>query len=276
MAQETGRAVVRKRSKGEKPATDIALEVHDRWVVMSNALARAGDGLTLSEKRLVMLAISKLDAKRKPVHGEIVTSTVTAAEYGELCGLDRDNAYKQLKAAKARLYGRSINVLPRYRDQFIEGRRGIHGGDESDNLRWIYRAIYGNGAVTLYWSPSLYPHILDIKTHFMEHQAHQAAHFRSGYSWPLLRVLSSWRDRGECEIELAELCTALDVPEKQRANFAHMRRRVIEPAVLDLNEKDGWAIEWTPMKTGKKVTTLYFKFERDPQGRLSFDAKADA
>jgi hypothetical protein len=43
----------------------------ERWVTMANALARAGHGLTLAEKRLVMLAVSKLDSRRSLAPGEV-------------------------------------------------------------------------------------------------------------------------------------------------------------------------------------------------------------
>jgi plasmid replication initiation protein len=51
-------------------------------------------------------------------------------------------------------------------------------------------------------------------------------------------------------------------------NFKDCRVGVIEPAVKELREKDGWLIEWTPIKTGRKVTALRFEFKRDPQGAL--------
>ena len=48
-----------------------------------------------------------------------------------------------------------------------------------------------------------------------------------------------------------------------------LRRRVIEPAVKELLEKNSLAIEWEPVKpAGRKVTGFRFKFNPDPQGRL--------
>lgn len=53
--------------------------------------------------------------------------------------------------------------------------------------------------------------------------------------------------------------------------FGLLRKWVIEPAVAELTEKDNWIIEWEPIKRGRKVAALKFKFERNPQGQLSLD-----
>ena len=47
-----------------------------------------------------------------------------------------------------------------------------------------------------------------------------------------------------------------------------MKRRIIDPAVKELTQKDGWLIQWEPIKAGRKVKSLQFTFMRDPQGRL--------
>jgi len=43
---------------------------------------------------------------------------------------------------------------------------------------------------------------------------------------------------------------------------------MIEPAIKELTEKDGWLIQWEPVKTGRKVGSLRFTFMRNPQGSL--------
>jgi plasmid replication initiation protein len=60
----------------------------------------------------------------------------------------------------------------------------------------------------------------------------------------------------------------MDATEKQRADFAKLRTKIIEPAVKELIEKDGWLINWEAIKAGRKVKSVRFTFKRDPQGRL--------
>ena len=53
-----------------------------------------------------------------------------------------------------------------------------------------------------------------------------------------------------------------------KKNFQLLRKRIIEPAVKELTEKDGWLIEWEAVKSGRRVASLRFRFERNPQGGL--------
>lgn len=72
----------------EKPSSD-------RWVTMSNALTRAGQGLSLSEKRIVMLAVSKLDSMKILKPGDVLPSVkITAAEYAETYEVDTEQPMK--------------------------------------------------------------------------------------------------------------------------------------------------------------------------------------
>jgi plasmid replication initiation protein len=63
----------------------------------------------------------------------------------------------------------------------------------------------------------------------------------------------------------------MEATESYKSNFGLLRKWVIEPAVAELTEKDNWIIEWEPIKRGRKVAALKFKFERNPQGQLSLD-----
>jgi plasmid replication initiation protein len=62
----------------------------------------------------------------------------------------------------------------------------------------------------------------------------------------------------------------MNASEKQKADFAAIRRKIIEPAVKELMEKDGWLIEWKPIKAGRKVTDIKFTFLKNPQQQLQF------
>jgi plasmid replication initiation protein len=70
------------------------------------------------------------------------------------------------------------------------------------------------------------------------------------------------------EYTIEDFATSMDATEKQRENFNNIKRRIIEPAVKELTQKDGWLIEWEPIKAGRKVKSVRFTFSRNPQGQL--------
>jgi len=55
----------------------------------------------------------------------------------------------------------------------------------------------------------------------------------------------------------------MDASAKQQADFAAIRRKIIEPAVKELMDKDNWLIQWRPIKKGRKVAALRFDFKRN-------------
>jgi len=128
---------------------------------------------------------------------------------------------------------------------------------------WLDRAQYheGEGWIELGWWPELLPHLTKYKLQ-------QANALRSIYSWRLLELFMHYQSTGVAEYTIEDFCTSMEATEKQKQNFAKIRTKIIEPAVKELIEKDGWLIEWQPMKTGRKVSKLRFKFKRTIQPAL--------
>lgn len=244
---------------------DVERPAGERWVTMSNALTRAGHGLTLAEKRIVAAAVSKLDSRRVLKPGEVPRTKITAAEYAKTFEVDLDTAYDQLQSAAKQLYNRSITFYePAWK------RNGKPLPPTKVQMRWVGQVHYqkGEGWVELYWWPKLLPHLTGLKRQFTSYQLQQASALRSAYSWKLLELLMRFESTGWAEYTIEDFAASMDATEKQRENFANIRRKIIEPAVKELTEKDGWLIQWQPIKAGRKVKALRFTFMRDPQGRL--------
>ena len=70
-----GQLAAQKQHRAEGyEAGDLDRPAGERWVTMSNSLTRAGHGLTLAEKRVVMMAVSKLDSMKVMRPGEMLPS----------------------------------------------------------------------------------------------------------------------------------------------------------------------------------------------------------
>lgn len=245
--------------------TDLTPQIGENWITMSNALTRAGHGLTLAEKRIVAMSISKLDSKRVLRPGEVPVTKILAKDYCETFQVDLNTAYDQLLAASKQLYTRSITFFePSYR------RKGRNLEPVKVIMRWVGSVKYhkGEGWVELHWWPALLPHMTGLKKQFTSYQLSQASALRTASSWRLLELLMRFEANGWAQYDIEDFCMAMDATEKQKANFAAVRRKIIEPAVKELQEKDNWLISWQPVTAGRKVKAVRFEFKRDPQGRL--------
>lgn len=235
---------------------DLQKPSGERWVSMSNALTRAGHGLTLAEKRVVMCAVSKLDSACALHPGDVPKTRITAAEYAEIAQCGSNAAYEGLQSAAKNLYKRQITFFePAYK------RNGQALKPKRVDMRWVGRATYheGEGWVELAWWPELLPHLLGLKQQFTSYKLQQATALRSVYSWRLMELLMRFRSTGRAEYDIEDLKVSMDAP-PSLSDFAQIKRRIIEPAVKELIEKDGWQIQWTPVKRGRKVTSVRFNF----------------
>lgn len=239
----------------------------DYTVSMSNALATARHGLTLTEKRLIAAAVSRLDSRR-PQGSAIVKTRITAAEYAETFNIDIDTAYSELKSAGNKLYERSITFY-----RAANRRKGKPLPPTRTKMRWIGARHYqdGEGWIELEWWPEVVPHLIGLYKQFTSYKLAQASALRSTYSWRLLELLMRYESTGWAEYDIDDFAEAMDATDKQRADFAAIRRRMIEPAVRELNEKDGWIIQWRAIKKGRRVAKVRFEFMRDPQQRIALE-----
>ena len=261
--QRIQQAIPQKLRRYDPSSLDRPAE--ERWVTMSNALTRAGHGLTLAEKRIVASAASKLDSRKVLKPGEVPRTQIAAAEYAETFGVDMRTAYEQLQDAAKALYNRSITFY-----EPANRRNGKPLPPTKVQMRWVGSVKYqeGEGWVELAWWPDLLPNLTGLRKQFTSYQLQQASAMRSIYSWRLLELLTRFESTGWAEYTIEDFATSMDATEKQRENFAAIRRKIIEPAVKELVEKDGWLIQWQPIKAGRKVKAVRFTFMRDPQGRL--------
>ena len=121
------------------------------------------------------------------------------------------------------------------------------------------------------------PFLLDLKGHFTQYQLQQAASLRSIHSWRLMELLQQMRGKqpeGYLHIDIDEFHLAMESTPSYIKNFNLCKSRVIEPAIKELMEKDGWLIDWQVLKLGRRIVALRFDFEKSPQYSLDFTGKS--
>lgn len=231
-------------------------------VNMSNALTRSAHSLSLAEKRIVAACIAKTDQipnmTQVRQRGAWLVR-LSAADYAEAFDVDLNTAYEQL-------HGASENLFNRYIRTTRKTRKGI----EEYKFRWVGGVKYhkGEGWVELDWWHEVVPHLFGLRGEFTKYKLKQASALRSKHSWRLFELLQSWRDKGRYQPTIEEFCLAMDVPASYLKNFKEVRRRVIEPSVAELIQKNNMLITWSTQNAGRKVIGLDFKFGPNPQGSL--------
>lgn len=258
----------RKRRKTLPERTE--LPVVDRYVSMSNALARGAQGLNLSQKRIIALAMAKTDSmpvsdlQNASMGGWTVR--LSAAEYADAYEVDPTTAYEQLQVTSRSL----LKTLWRAVREKIDGPKNNRGPRILEGT-WLSLAEYskGEGSVEITFNPAISVHLLGLRTQFTSYRLKQAAALRSIYAWRLFECLHSWKAEGRWECSTEEFHAAMEAPASCCANFGMLNRTVIQPALKELRQKDGLMIDMALAKAGRKVIGLTFVFQPDPQRQLA-------
>lgn len=219
-------------------------------VNMSNQLVRMAHGLTLPEKRVIAMCLARLDTTNQE-RGRY-SFELRAKDFADQFDLTTQAAYVQLKEVGDKL-------LHRIAQEVTQGPKGRR----VRKWQWVSLAEYhdGEGLIRLTFNSEMTPHLVMLKKEFTSYRLQQASALRSLYSWRLFELLMQFRRKGLLRITVDDFCHAVEAPVTAQANFGELRRRIIEPAVAELQAKNGLAIEWSATKAGRKVAGLEFKFQ---------------
>ena len=230
-------------------------------VSIANDLIKSAQGLNIGEKRLLMLAVSKLDSKATPsIQG--ATVSITVSEMVEMFDLNPDKAYQEAKKAAEGIMKRQIRLKTNDAD--------------SELIQWVGKSKYnkGEGWILVEFYYGLFPHLFELKSHFTSYRLSRASGLRSVYSWRLFELLMQFKKTGLLNILIDDFHHSLETPKTYHVDFSLLKARVIEPAVKEIREKDGLAVEWEAIKAGRKVKALKFTFPTEQQLSLDTHPKA--
>lgn len=216
------------------------MEVYKR----NDMIQKGRHELTLQEQRCVLYAISKI----KPDDTVFQEYTFELADFYKLCGLQKES-YTELKAILKGLADRSWWAT-------IDDK-----GTES-LIRWFstLRTNKRSGKVTIEFHKDMMPYLLELSkqnAYFTHYQLKYVLPMKSQYAIRLYELLKSYqRNNYEWFFDIDTLRKQLNC--EQYTDFYDLRRRVLEPAVAEINEFTDIKIAWEPVKEGRKVVRVTF------------------
>ncbi|MBN4056114.1 replication initiation protein [Rhodothermus sp. AH-315-K08] len=145
-------------------------------------------------------------------------------------------------------------------------RRG--GGSDWVFASWVASAEYkrGEGVIEFEFSAKLKPHLLGLTKDFTLAEAERLITLRTGYAAKLYMNLKrhSYKNR-RIRYRLSTLRMILGVdlvgenPQKRRyKNYNDLKRHVLDDARKEIEDKMPMRFEFTPIKTGRRVTDVEF------------------
>lgn len=219
-------------------------------IVKSNDFIEACYKLTLDEMRVLLLTIGKIDPLAENHHRDF---EFTVAEFAECFGADEKSAYQQVQKAIDKLSGRLVVIE---RNEKLQ--RKVTFLTEQ-----VY--FYGEGRFQVILHEKLMPLISDIKEKFTKYNLEFIAKFTSFHAIRLYEILAQHRRYGFREIELETLKNWLQIADKYGNRWDNFKVKLLEPAILEINEKSDLFVSYEPIKRGRKIAGLKFLISQAQQ-----------
>lgn len=218
-------------------------KLREQIVVKSNAMINALGALSLQQTRFIAWLASSLPhgmiSPDKPFDLEIDVSAFSAA-----FDIDSRLAYSEVRKISRVLQQKIIHIPI---------------GHDVVEVGILTKARYrsGEGRVWLRIDEDLLPHIVGLREQFTKYRIKDVYQFSSAHTWRVYELLRQYKDIGRREIEVDELKQKLGVLGRYSV-LADLRKRVIDPAVDEINTTSDIFIEYDQKKRGRRIVAFLF------------------
>ena len=252
-------------------------------IVMDNSIVKASYNLSVSEQRLLLSALAQIP-KNKPIDPK-QAYYITREDFVRL-GANADQATRDIRNAtkdlmkKTLLIDTNAGILefhwlsevlrfdknadarlklkypnPEDYKNYINGLRkynlleSLPVGRHSDDI--VARVVFDS---------RILPLLSELKSNFTQFLIDDVAGFSSVYSFRFYQMMMQFKSTGYCKISLDDLRYSLALFDKYQAT-KDLKKRVIDTAVNEINEKTPYKVSYELLKSGRKFTHLELKFK---------------
>ena len=253
-------------------------------VVIDNDLIRASYKLTANEMRLVLCALAQIpkDAEVDPKQAYYITKE----DFIKL-GVEPKNVARELREACSDLLNRVVtidtpignlsfhwlhNVL-HFKSEIFEQLKKQYPNAKNDekfiNTLRLHNLLDSlpivaksddNIVARIVFHENMMQYISQLKKQFTKLKLKEMFGFSSFYSFRIYLMMMQFRETGFCKISIDDLRCALDLNEKYHL-FADLKRRAVDTAIDEINEKSPYSVKYELIKKGRTYTHLELRFE---------------
>jgi plasmid replication initiation protein len=224
-------------------------------VCKANQVIEAGYKLSLNEQRVVLACIAQVNSIEELLKTDVFE--LSAKDFSKLFNISEDRAYSELQQIAKNLYQRSMT---------IHNPDPKHPKLKKLETRWISSIGYmpDEGKIVLRFAQDILPYLGGLKGTFTKYELKHIGNMNSVYAIRLYELLMQWKTTGKREIEIDWLKKQFQI-EELYPDMADFKKRVLVPAVKDINTHSNYQVSWEQRKTGRRVTHLTFTFaEKQP------------
>jgi len=219
-------------------------------VYKANEVVEAGYRLSLNEQRVMLACIGQVDSTKTLSGTELFE--LSAKDFAILFSVSDKTAYEALHDVAETLFNRYVIIS----NPFPNNPKAKYL-----KTRWISSIVYSpdEGKISLRFAIDMLPYLSELKKTFTRYKLEHIGKMTSIYAIRLYELLAQWQSVGKREVEIDWIKKQFEI-EDQYPDMCDFKKRVIDPAVKDINEHSNFSVSWTQRKTGRKVTHFTFEF----------------
>lgn len=233
----------------------MVLEVNRKsLVVQGNQLVEAKYRLSVEEQKIIKILVSQIRREDE----DFRDYEFHIKDLAELLGMEHTNPYGVLRGITKKLISRVLEFYNPETNTLLQ-------------VSWLASAEYkrGQGTVSMTFHPALKPLLLQLQSYFTKYELGQVLQFKGQYTIRFFELKKSFFGRGKKEVSfsLKELWELFKLEKNEYKQFFDFKRRVLEPARLELLEKMGNSFSWEAIKRGRggKVVGVRFVFDGETE-----------
>lgn len=233
-------------------------------VVKDNALINASYYLSLTEQRLILLAIIQARAEKKTTGNEF---KVKVSSYINAYGVADATAYEAIQKATETL-----------RTRYFTFERVVDGEPERVVSNWVQSIAYAENSsyIKIKFTDDVMPLITKLEKHFTSYQLEQVKDLTSIYAIRLYELMMQWRSSGQTQqIPLDELRLKLGIEPNEYKQMVNFKTKVLDFAVSQINEHTDITAKYEQVKQGRTITGFTFTFKQKPSKATAQQIKRD-
>jgi plasmid replication initiation protein len=234
-----------------------------------NRLAEARYELTAREQKLLLYVIAMIE----PEDEDFKRYIINIGEFAQLANLDKDHLYRELRELAKSLKQKPL-IIPNH----FDAQTGTYLDLVTSWFDTAYVGRNGAGYFAVTISQVLKPYLLQVKREFFRFRLFHVMQLRSSYAIRLYQWAKRWEFRKNMEISVQELRNVLGAnngpdghgTKLNLSAYADFKRRAINPAVAEINEKTDLTVSFRELKAkgSKAVERLAFSIRADSSQQL--------
>lgn len=209
--------------------------------------------LSMMEQKILGYIISMIKPMEITQKQPIYSYEFDILNFCQICGIDFKSG---------RNYENVRNGLKKLADNSF----WIQDGDDELLFQWITtpRIRKKDGTIIVKISDDVMPYLCELQNNFTEYELYQILALKHSYSIGLYELMKSYAYRKHIVITIEEIKKYFSI-ENKYTEYKNFRRKIIEPAIEEINEYTDLNVQWQPVRKGRNYHAIEFYISSKPQ-----------